>query len=67
MTKELVEKRLERACKVRVRLAELNRTQVWLADEIGVKPRVVYYILQGRLRGSNQLPLMEKALGIKLD
>jgi ribosome-binding protein aMBF1 (putative translation factor) len=52
---------------VRVRLAELNKTQVWLALEIGVKPKVIYHILQGRLLGSNQLPLMEKALGIKLD
>jgi hypothetical protein len=34
-TRELVEKRLERARKVRVRLAELNKTQVWLAEEIG--------------------------------
>lgn len=46
------------------RLIDLNKTQVWLCNEVGISKVYLNYIIHGERQGKKRLPKIFKVLGL---
>lgn len=49
---------------IKKRLIDINKSQVWLANEVGMNLSYLRLIVSGYRSGEKYLPAIEKALGL---